>query len=189
MENTKKLTNCRLRQSVLMCEGITLLVIKDRTEFEIKILDYGKIHHCLIFHCENFLQCIEYFKKASSQQCIILLFINFSNEQIQTMLSQLHSHRQLQAIFTLQLQKHQTNVENANHIETKPNETLENHLKSIQNFDQWDSLCSNLQNLINTTEKHINDTGLISTCNSAEKALRNLKHDLGAFVWTHTFRG
>ncbi|CAF4348858.1 unnamed protein product [Rotaria sp. Silwood2] len=58
----------------------------------------------------------------------------------------------------------------------------------IKSFHEWKSLSTNLQEHVIEVKNSLKDTGLFNICNSPEKALRDLRRELGSFVWTQTFR-
>jgi hypothetical protein len=99
------------------------------------------------------------------------------------MISQLDQYQQIQAIFILH------SSENEDDVQYKINNKNESGVKLIKHFCEWEPLFTSLRQLIIDTENSLKDAGLFSMCNSPEKALRDLRRELGSFVWTHTFRG
>ena len=102
------------------------------------------------------------------------------------MISQLNQYQHLQAIYILQFSKNTDDLRDKIH---DGKASFESGAKIIKSFYESELLFTSLQELITETEKSLKDVGLFTTCESPEKALRDLKHELGSFVWTHTFRG
>jgi hypothetical protein len=172
--------DCKSRRATFVHEGISLIIIdnplqhfdSEKKNFHLNFNDY-----CFVFRCTALSQCIKYFKKASRQEYVILLFHNFDKDKIQMMIEQLNQYQQIQAIFVL------NRSSNINKV------SCETHSKNIENFTEDEPLLNKIRQLITDTKNNLKDAGLFSMCNSPEKALRDLRKELGSFVWTHTFRG
>ncbi len=191
--NRENIPNYRSRRTASIHEGISLLIVGNplqHLDSEEKNLHLKFINYCFVFRCTNLLQCIKYFKKASRREYVILLFHNFDKDKIQTMISQLGQYQQIQAIFVLHCSNNTDDVSYETHFKNAGNTcSHESKIKLIQSSSEGEPLLSKVQQLIIDTKNNLKDAGLFSMCNSPEKALRDLRQELGSFVWTHTFRG
>jgi hypothetical protein len=193
INNRKNIPNYRSRRVASIHEGVSLLIVDNPSQHvdsEEKNLHLNFINYCFVFRCTDLLQCIKYLKKASRREYVILLFHNFDKDKIQTMISQLDQYQQIQAIFVLHRSNNTDDVSCETHYKNAGNTcSHESKIKLIQNSSEGEPLLTSVQQLIISTKKNLKDTGLFSMCNSPEKALRDLRQELGSFVWTHTFRG
>jgi hypothetical protein len=190
--NLKSISNFKVRRTSLIHEGVSLLIIDNSSQHlnsDNKNLHLNFVDYCFVFCCTDILQCIKYFKKVSSREYVILLFHNFDKDKIQKMISQIDRYEQIQAIFILHSSANDDDSQYKIHDNNDGKCSYGSRIKLIKRFCEWKPLFTSLRQLIIDTENSFKDTGLFTMCNSPEKALRDLRRELGSFVWTHTFRG
>lgn len=174
------MANRRSHRTPSFYGGISLLVIDNSSQNEsVKSKSQlNSIDYCLVFYSTNLSRCLKYLKKIPVREYVVILFYNFHKDKVQNMISQLNQHRQIQAVFVLE-----------NPTENNDVSCQKSECKIIESFTDWQPLSTSLKQLITDKEHSLKDAGLFTLCHSPEKALRDLRQDLGSFVWTHTFRG
>jgi len=192
MNKLNNISNSKLHRRSSIYGGVSLLIIDNPAHHsnpEDKNLHMNFVNYCFVFRCTNLLQCIKYFKKACSREYVILLFHHFDKDTMHTMISQLDQYQQIQSIFILHSFDNEDNVQYKINNNNESKCSYGSGIKLIQSFCEWKPLFTSLRKLIIETENSLKDVGLFTMCNSPEKALRDLRRELGSFVWTHTFRG
>ena len=190
--NQKMKSNYELRRARSIHEDVSLLVVDNRSSFSYptaKDIHLSFVDHCFVRCCTDLLQCMKYLKKTSRREYIIVVVLCFDKETIQATVSQLGQYEQIRAFFNL----HQIRHTNDGTCETPmKNDKSCFHgdgIKHTKSFPEYESLVTEVQQFITDAKDKLKDVGLFTTCNSSEKALRDLGRELGSFVWTHTFRG
>ncbi|UJR16869.1 hypothetical protein I4U23_003767 [Adineta vaga] len=140
------------------------------------------LNNCYIFHCTNNLKCIKYLKRAQRHEYIIILY-NIINDSINiSQIAELCQYQQVQHIFIVSL----TNEQHES-IDTDLSVYTRNEINKIGGvFYDYKSLEIRLQQQIN--ELNDSDDDLFTFVNQSEKALRNLREELGPYIWSQTYR-
>ncbi len=94
----------------------------------------------------------------------------------------LHRYQQVQSILIIYVSENNDNPK----IEFL-NKTLKNAPKVVGVFHDHESMLVRLQQLLDNAKK--SDDGLFSIFNSRGKVLRDVRNELGPFVWYQTYRG
>lgn len=173
-------------------DNVSVLIIDDglshsyteEDKTHLKCIDY-----CFVHHCANLLQCMKYLKKTTGREYIIVLFLNFNKEKVQAMICQLGQYEQLRAFFIMYPTGHTNDITCEQPMEKERLPTHEDERKITKSFSEWQPLLTTVQQFVADTENSLPDAGLFTTCNSTEKALRDVGRELGSLVWTNTFRG
>lgn len=185
--SNKNNSNCESRRRRTIHEDVSLLVIDnllfyshpEEKDIHLKFADY-----CFVHRCTDLSQCMKYLKKTSRQEYIVIIMLNFDKEKTKTTISQLNRYEQIRAFFTL----HRTSMCEPT-IKDEKSFLHKSGSKQTKSFSEYELLLTDVQQFITNIKNNLNDVGLFTTCNSSEKALRELGRELGSFVWTHTFRG
>lgn len=188
----KTISNAKLRRIISIYGGVSLLILHNSSQYlnsDDKNLHINFTNYCFVYYCKDISQCIKYFKKASSHEYVILLFYDFDKDKIQAIVSQFDQYQQIQAIFILHSSINNDNLEYKLNDDNDNKCSYKSGIKLVKNFRERESLVSSLQQVIIEIGHNVKDGGLFNICNSPEKALRDLRQELGSFVWTHTFRG
>lgn len=191
MNNLKNISNSKLRRILSIGRDVSLIIMENPSTHlysEDKNLYLSFLDDYFIFRYTNLSQCIKYFKKASRQEYVILLFYGFDKDNIETMISQLDQCEQLKTIFIL-YSSNNDDVQYKMHNNNGSKCSSGTSTKLIKSFYEWESLSTSLQQHIIEAKNGLKDAGLFNMCSSPENALRDLRRELGSFVWTQTFRG
>lgn len=181
----------RSRRTASFCEDVSLIILNHsslRSDDEMADVYHDLVNLCFIKCCSHIAQCIKYFKKASSSEHIIVLLNHLPQHEIPGTISQLASYPQLQAIFLLCSPLNEVQNDYDSDVKQAKQPPYENANKLVKSFRERESMVKDLQKLILTEKENLKDHGLFNICNMPEKALKDLRKELGSFVWTHTFR-
>ena len=173
-------------------DNISVLIIDDCLSYsytEENNIHLKFIDSCLIYRYTKLSQCMKYLKKTTGRENIIVLFLNFNKEKVQAMICQLGQYEQIRAFFIKHGTGHTNDIICKPPMENQKSSSCGDESKVIKTFSEWQPLLTTVQQFVTDTENSFTDAGLFTTCNSTEKALRDLGRELGSFVWTHTFRG
>ncbi|CAF1126872.1 unnamed protein product [Adineta steineri] len=130
---------------------------------------------------------MKYLKHARFYERIVIIVV-ISHDEEETFIttenvSRLYQYRQIQMMITISF----TNIKD-DHINIILSiNTQDNASKEIQKFQDYQSLIVQLQQLMDEAEDF--DDGLFAVFNQREKALRDVRQELGAFVWGQSYRG
>ena len=176
--------------------GVTLICIEDSalsspTKSDEMIARLRALKNYYILRYTKVSKCIKYLKRARSYESVIVLIV-MSGEHTDrketsiaaTDVSRLYHYHQVQTIIIISPTIKQIDSDTENDLLTVVRKDTD---KVIGIFRDHQSAYVRLQQLISETEEF--DDGLFSTFNRREKALRDVRHELGAFVWSHSYRG
>lgn len=192
----QKAYNIPLRRLPSIRSGVTLIWLEDpnlssSNESVEAIARLRALKNYYVLHYTALSKCIKYLKRARSyERAIIIIGISDDHNDLKetsisvTDVSRLCSYRQVQSIFIVSSTVKEINSDTENNSATNVRKDME---KVIGIFRNHRSMFIQLQNLISETEEC--DDGLFSAFNLREKALRDVRHELGAFVWSHSYRG
>ncbi|CAF3134554.1 unnamed protein product [Rotaria socialis] len=192
INHSKRIVNPKSRRTLVIGHDVSLIMIENTSTLlnpEDKDLYLSFLDECLVSRYTDLSPCIKYFKKASSREHIILLFLAFDKSNVQKMVSQLDQYEQLQAIFILLPSGNENSDQHKMNKNNGSGCSSETRVKLIKSFYEWKPLSTDLHQHIIAAKSNLKDVGLFSVCSSPETALRDLRRELGSFVWTHTFRG
>ncbi|CAF3459124.1 unnamed protein product [Rotaria socialis] len=191
INHSKRIVNPKSRRTLVIGHDVSLIMIENTSTLlnpEDKDLYLSFLDECLVSRYTDLSPCIKYFKKASSREHIILLFLAFDKSNVQKMVSQLDQYEQLQAIFILLPSGNENSDQHKMNKNNGSGCSSETRVKLIKSFYEWKPLSTDLHQHIIAAKSNLKDVGLFSVCSSPETALRDLRRELGSFVWTHTFR-
>jgi hypothetical protein len=181
----KHISNPKLRRLPSIRAGITLIILDDPhrcLQSEDENLYRNLMDRCFVLRYTEVSQSLKYLKKVSSREYVIVLLNNLDEYKQQSLLTTLDQCQQIQAIF---IRLSSTNGDDT-HLNMHSNLSAK---KPISRFCDSEALLRHLQQLIAEMEDVLKDDGLFTMHNTPEKALQDLRRELGSFVWTHTFRG
>ncbi|CAF1531000.1 unnamed protein product [Adineta ricciae] len=176
--------------------GITLIWFEDSElwsshESDETVTRLSALKNCFISRYATGSKCIKYLKRAQSYETIILVIVA-DDKQIDLHtpstdaidVSRIFQYRSVQSIFlVLRIANKVTGTIEANSFKTSY-KTID---KLTGILDNHEAVYSQLQRLISEIEE--SDDGLFSTFNQRQKSLRHVRYELGAFVWSHSYRG
>jgi hypothetical protein len=97
-------------------------------------------------------------------------------------ITRLQQNQQIQSILIIYINENDNNLQ----IDSM-NKALKNTSKVVGVFHNHESMLARLQQLLDTVKK--SDDGLFSIFNSRGKSLRDIRNELGPFVWYQNYRG
>ncbi|CAF1373548.1 unnamed protein product [Adineta ricciae] len=140
------------------------------------------LDNCYIFHCTNNSKCIKYLKRAQRHEYIVIVFNGSIGLISPTQIAELCQYKQIQHIFIIS----RMNEQNAS-TDTDLSVYTRDEVNIIAGvFRDCESLGARLQQLI--SEVNESDDDLFTFVNQSEKALRNLRDELGPYIWSQTYR-
>jgi hypothetical protein len=188
--------NTPLRRLPSIRGGVTFIWLEDSSlsspyESGKTIARLRALKDCYILHYTTVSKCIKYLKRARSYESIILVLVisgayadpNKASTVI-TDVSRLSDYHQVQSILILSSTSKEIDSNTENDSLRKIQKDTN---KLIGIFHDHQSIFCQMEHLISETEE--SDDGLFSAFNRREKALRDVRHELGAFVWSHSYRG
>lgn len=192
MDDTKHVRptfESRLRRIPSVCGGISLIVMTHssrQTEAYVRALSLTTADRCFVLCCTQSSKCIKYFKKVSPQERIVVLVLDFADTELQKMIPQFARYQQLQLVLVGNL----TSSKRENH---QLGEDIKLPLypdldKPVKTFATPDLLPTILDQFISDEEQNAKEHGLFVMCNTPQQALKDVRKEMGSFVWSHTFR-
>ena len=126
---------------------------------------------------QQFLRCI---KRLPTYEYVIVLLDDFEVSISKNVILRLEQYRQIRAILTINAEG-----EDKLSFHLSANEEMS---KTIETFGEYQSMFVRLEQLLHAAKDRFNIHNLFITLNRNQKALRDLRQELGPFLWTHTFR-
>jgi hypothetical protein len=131
---------------------------------------------------QQFMKCI---KRLPSYEYVIALLDDIDLMTLKNVISRLQQCRQIKAILI---------VTSSNMLDVKQHHDIfemfadVDQKKTIAIFDEYELMFAQLQQLIHTANERCEVNDVFITLNRKQKALRDLRQELGPFLWTHTIR-
>ena len=169
------------RRIPLVCRGIILIWIEEpcvplSLSEECKEI-YTRINALRKYHtirCTNVSRCIRFVKRARSYERIIVVLITCRVPTAD--FSELSNCKQVQSVLIVTPDK------------TDNNNIPDNNIKQTYVFSDCQFMFVKLQKMVDEDLQISNEDGL-TIINQREKALRDVRQDLGPFVWSHSYIG
>ncbi len=174
-----RLPSIRTGVSLIWLENPSLLSKEcNETVNRLRALD-----NCHIFCYKNVSACFKYLKRAKSYERIIVVMNVYNDSIITTDISRLCQYQQIQSIFIVTLI-----TDKANGVDIDLSVNTRDEIAKIGGvFNDYQTLFDRLKQLMNEVDEF--DDGLFTFFNRPEKALRDLRHELGSYIWSQALRG
>ena len=145
---------------------------------------------CFLIRYSNVSRCLKLLKRAQFHNNAIIIMVNrdssfIDKEKLISIVDdifRLQQNQQIQSILVIYINENDKNLQI--HF---VNDALKNVSKVIGVFHNHETMLIRFQQLLNTF-KNSND-GLFSIFNSRCKSLRDVRNELGPFVWYQSNRG
>jgi len=131
--------------------------------------------HCSMLFYSNVTKCIKYLKRVRSREYVIVIIISYPIEVMQKMIYRLRQYRIIQTIYIVS-------------CERNASDRFLSITDDIAVFQDKNSMLNRLELLINDIQKENFEGGLFTTFNRKEKALKDVRQEQAAFVWSHVFK-
>ena len=193
----QNIQNIPFRYLPSICDGVTVLWLENlycslspsNASYEtIDRLRTLNNHH--ILHYTTVSECLKYLERTGSfERVIIVMVMNDASIVGKTSItaanvSRFHHYQQVQSIFIVSLAKE---INDNIMLNFSKNARIDDITKVVGVYLDHQSMFVQLQQLLDETEEH-NDE-LFTTFNQREKSLRDVDHELGKYVWSHSYRG
>ncbi len=185
--SNKRTYQVSLRRLPSIRTGITLIWLEnpsllsrecDETINRLRVLD-----NCHILCYKNVSACFKYLKRARSYERIIIVMNVYNDSIITADISRLCQYRQIQSIFVMSLS---ANKDNCVAIDLSAN--IRDEIAKLGGiFHDYQALFDRLKKLMDEIDEF--DDDLFTFFNRPEKALRDLRHELGPYIWSQALRG
>jgi hypothetical protein len=175
--------------TVIWLEDSSSLTLSENRNNEMFVdLVVKKKYHVLRYTCIS--KCLKYLKRARAHEHVIVVMISSDSNSIRKETSitaadirRLYEYRVVQSILVLsQTLKDSDNTSIQLSEKTKIDSTT-----IVEIFHDYPLLFSRLQFLLNITGNL--DDDLFTAFNARERALQDVRQQLGAYVWNHTYIG
>lgn len=149
------------------------------------------LKNCYVLRYATVSKCVKHLKRARTYESLILIIVisgaHVDASKVSTVnsnISQFSKYHQVQSIFVFSPATRRTggDSETDSLINVQKDGT-----KLFGIFHDHQSMFFQMQKLISEIEEP--DDGLFSAFNRREKALKDVRQELGAFVWSHSYRG
>jgi hypothetical protein len=131
---------------------------------------------------QQFIKCI---KRLPSYEYVIALLDDIDCMTLKNIISRLQQCRQIKAILIVTSSNMLNAKQRRDIFEIFTNVDLK---KTIEIFDEYQPMFAQLQQLIHTANERCEVNDVFITLSRKQKSLRDLRQELGPFLWIHTFR-
>src|SRR5262249_35677947 len=149
------------------------------------------LNNYYILHYTTVSKCVKYLKRAGSFEHVIIVMVtnggNIVGKEtsiIAANVHRLHKYQQVQSIFIVSPNNENNDDTMINIFKNAGGNDL---TKVVGVYRDHQSMFVQLQQLLSETDE--SDDNLFRTFNQREKALRDVDHELGQFIWSHSYRG
>jgi hypothetical protein len=132
--------------------------------------------YCSILFYSNMTKCIKYLKRVRSREYLIVVIISYPIEVMQKMIYRLRQFRVAQTIYIVSSERNASDY-------------FSSITDDIAVFENKNFMLDRLELLIHNIQKQNFEGGLFTTFNRQEKALKDVRQELAAFVWNQVFKG
>lgn len=126
-------------------------------------------HYSVIFY-SNIRKCIKSLKRTRSRDYVIIVLVSYSIDVIHQMIERLRRYRLVQSIYIV--------TSDGNIIEW-----FASTRNNIQVFENKSTMLDQLECFLNDIHKVNFEGGLFTTFNQKERALKDIRDQLGTFLW------
>jgi hypothetical protein len=161
--------------------GTTIVWLEDNHRSSRFIENNIRLHtllqndRCFLVFYSSVAKCIKYLKQARSREYVVVIIMSYPIEAIQKIIYRLRQYRIVQTIYIVSSER------NASHCFSLTTD-------AIAVFQDKNSMLDSLELLIDDIQKENFEGGLFTTFNRKEKALKDIRQELAAFVCNHIFK-
>jgi hypothetical protein len=160
--------------------GTTIVWLEDIqsstfTENNVRLHTLLQNDRCFVVFYSSVAKCIKFLKQARSREYVVVIIISYPIQAIQKIIYRLRRYRIVQTIYIVSSEK------NASVYFSSTTDV-------IIVLQDKKSMLDSLELLIDDIQKENFESGLFTTFNRKEKALKDIRQELGAFVCNHVFK-
>ena len=161
--------------------GITVISLEQHyqslvstNEYESKIAEINSSNKYFILRYTSISRCVQYFKRMRSYENVFLILHCNTTGDINV--TRFNKYYQIRSIFVVANEK----IVGYDHVWV-------DQTKHVHIFYDYQSLFEKLDHLMSDTQE--SDDSLFAIFNERERALRNVRQELGPFVWSQSYKG
>ena len=141
---------------------------------------------CSVIRYTKLQQFLRSIKRLPTYEYVIVLLDELEYSILKNIIARLEQYRQIRAILI---------IKSSNMINAEEEDKFKLHVgvneetnKIIEIFGEYQSMFVRLEQLLHAAKERFDIHNIFITLNCNQKALRDLRQELGPFLWTHTFR-
>ncbi len=142
-------------------------------------------HLCSVTRCTKIQQFMKCIKRLPSYEYVVVLLDDLDLSTLKNVISRLQQCRYVKVVLIVTSLNRLNGNEDYFTFDMRTDDSIN---KTIETFGEHHSMFVRLQQLLSVAKDQFDVNNVFITLNRKQKALRDLRQELGPFLWTHTFR-